>query len=34
VAVELDPTSARALALAILQSLDGAPAGLLAPAPG
>ena len=34
VAVELDPGSARALAEAILETLDGAPAGLLAAAPG
>jgi len=32
VAVELDPSSARALALAILEALDSAPAGLVAPA--
>ena len=33
VAVELDPGSARALAEAILETLDGAPAGLLAAGP-
>jgi len=30
VAVELDPASARALAVAILEMLDTAPAGLIA----
>ncbi len=33
VALELEPSSARALAHAILQSLDGAPPGLLAGPP-